>query len=127
MVVEGKVSLAFTDTDDAYVAILAGKPVKIIYPDSTGIGTFLIPNTVGLIMSCPHPAEGKRLIDYLLSKEVEKTLAASESANMPLRDGVEKPAHVPVFSSIKTMTVDYGQVAKQMEKAALFNQSLFIR
>ncbi len=127
LVVEGKIPIAFTDTDDVNVAIQSGKPVRMIYPDSDGIGTLLIPNTVALIKNCPHPEEGKILIDYLLSREVEKKIAFSESANMPVRDKVEKPPHVPEFSSIKSMDVDYYKVADNLEKAARFCQGLFVR
>lgn len=127
LVVEGKLPIAFTDTDDTNVAIQSGKPVKMIYPDSGRIGTLLIPNTVALIKNCPHPDEGKRLIDYLLSREVEEKLAFSESANIPVRDQVKKPQHVPGFSSIKSMEVDYYKVADNLEKAALFCQNLFVR
>ena len=127
MVVKGKLPLAFTDTDDANVAIQSGKPVKMIYPDSNGIGTLLILNTVALIKGCPHPDEGKKLIDYLLSKEVESKLAFCESANMPIRDGVKKPLHVPEFSSIKAMEIDYYKVAENLDRSARFCQGLFVR
>ncbi len=127
MVVEGKLPIAFTDTDDVNVAVQSGKPVRMVYPDKDGIGTLLIPNTVALIKNSPHPEEGKILIDYLLSKEVEKKLAFSESANMPVRDNVEKPSHVPKFSSIKSMEVDYNEVVDNLERAATFCQKLFVR
>lgn len=127
VVVEGRIPLAFTDTDDVNVAIQSGKPVKTIYPDSDGIGTLLIPNTVALIKDCPHPDEGKILIDYLLSREVESKLAFCESANMPIRDGVKKPLHVPEFSSIKAMGVNYYKVAENLDKSARFCQGLFVR
>ena len=52
----------------------------MIYPDVNGIGTLLIPNTVALIKKAPHPGEGQKLIDYLLSKEVESKLSFSRSA-----------------------------------------------
>lgn len=127
VVVEGRFPVAFTDTDDVNVAIQSGKPVKMVYPDSDGIGTLLIPNTVALIRDCPHPDEGKILIDYLLSREVESKLAFCESANMPIRDGVKKPPHVPEFSSIKAMEVNYYKVAENLDKSARFCQGLFVR
>jgi len=43
VVVEGRLPVAFTDTDDVNVAIQSGKPVRMVYPDSDGIGTLLIP------------------------------------------------------------------------------------
>ena len=127
VVVEGRLPVAFTDTDDVNVAIQSGKPVRMVYPDSDGIGTLLIPNTVALIRDCPHPDEGKTLIDYLLSREVESKLAFCESANMPIRDGVNKPPHVPEFSSIKAMEVNYYKVAENLDKSARFCQGLFVR
>jgi iron(III) transport system substrate-binding protein len=127
IVVEGKIPLGFTDTDDANVAIQSGKPVKMAYPDGDGIGTLLIPNTVALIKDCPHQDEGQALIDYLLSREVESKLAFCESANMPIRDGVKKPSHVPEFSSIRALEVDYYKVAENLDKSAKFCQGLFIR
>ena len=127
MVVEGELPIGFTDTDDVNVAIQAGKPVKMLYPDHDGLGTLLIPNTVALIKDSPHPEEGKKLIDYLLSREVESKLAFCESAQMPMRDGVKTPPNVPSFSSIKAMEVDYSDIAKNIEKSGRFCQSLFIR
>ena len=127
LVVEGQLPVAFTDTDDVNVAVQAGKPVKIIYPDMEGIGTLLIPNTVALINNSPHAEEGKKLIDYLLSRKVESKLAFSESAQMPLRDDVKKPQNVPKFSSIKAMEVDYYKVAEKMDEATRFCQTLFVR
>ncbi len=124
---DGELKIGFTDTDDANVAIQAGKPVDTIYPDKEGIGTLLIPNTVALIANCPHPEEGKKLIDYLLSKEVEEKLAFSGSAQMPVRKGVKTPAHVPPFESIKAMEVDFEEIADEMEHSSKILQNLFVR
>jgi len=127
IVVEGKVPIGFTDTDDANVAIQAGKPVKMLYPDKGGIGTLLIPNTVALIKNAPHKAQGEKLIDYLLSREVESRLSFCESAQMPVRGGVETPAYVPDYTSITPMNVDYYKIAENMKPAAEFCRDLFIR
>ncbi|MBU1486677.1 extracellular solute-binding protein [bacterium] len=127
VVVEGQLPLAFTDTDDVNVALQSGKPVKMIFPDKDGLGTLFIPNTVALIKGAPHLKEAKMLIDYLLSRKVESKLAFSESAQIPVRPGVEKPSHVPDPSSFKAMEVDYYEVAENMDKGAKFCQDLFVR
>lgn len=127
LVVEGRLPIGITDTDDVNVAIQSGKPVKMIYPDKAGVGTLLIPNTVALIKNAPNPEQGKKFIDYLLSKETESRLSFSESANIPVRDGVKTPPHVPAYSSIKAMAVDYYQVADTMPAAARFCQTVFVR
>ncbi|MCD6389201.1 MAG: extracellular solute-binding protein [Desulfobulbaceae bacterium] len=127
MVVRGRVPLAFTDTDDVNVAVQSGKPVKMVYPDSQGMGALFIPNTVAMIKDCPHQEEAKHLIDYLLSREVESRLAFSESAQVPVRDGVATPAHVPSYSSVKAMVMNYEEIAKNMKEATRFCQELFVR
>lgn len=127
LVVEGEATIGFTDTDDANVAIQMGKPVDILYPDKGGIGTLLIPNTVALIRDAPHPKEAGRLIDYLLSKEVESKLAFCESAQMPLREGIKVPDYMPGFTTIKAMEVSFYQIAENLEKSARFCRELFIR
>lgn len=83
MVAAGEVPWGLTDTDDAHGAILDGKPVAVVVPDA-GFGPVLIPNSVALIAGAPHPDAGRKLIDYLLSAEVETRLASSRSAQIPL-------------------------------------------
>lgn len=127
VVVQGELPAAFTDTDDVNVAIEAGKPVRMVFPDSGGLGTLLIPNTVALIKGAPHPGEAKAFIDYLLSRQVEEKLAMSESAQIPVREGVKRPPNMPEISSITVMQVGYAEVAEKMGQAAGFSQSLFVR
>ena len=126
-VVDGTVPIGFTDTDDALVSMAKGSPVDIIWPDRNGIGTLLIPNTVALIKGGPNPEAGKKLIDFLLSPEVERLLAHCESGQIPVRAGIERPAHVPEMADIKVMEVDYEEVAGWMEPTGRFLQKLFVR
>lgn len=127
VVVRGEVPIGFTDTDDVNVAIEAGKPVKMIFPDREGIGTLFIPNTVCMIKNGPNPEAGKKLVDYLLSMEVEERLAFSPSAQIPVRNAVKSPPHVPRPSEIKAMRVDYDEIAKEMKPSARFCLELFRR
>jgi len=126
-VAKGQLPVGFTDTDDANVAMEQGKPVDMVFPDKDGIGTLLIPNTVVLIAGGPNQENGKKLIDYLLSREVESKLSFSGSLQIPLRDGVVKPENVPDYEDIKVMKVDWEQVSDKMEEAGRFLQGLFVR
>ena len=83
LVAAGERAFGLTDTDDAHGAMLDGKPVAVVVPDAAG-GALLLPNTVALIAGCRRPAEGKALVDYLLSPQVERDLAAARSAQIPL-------------------------------------------
>jgi len=127
LVADGQLPLGFTDTDDVNVAMQSGKPVRMYFPDKNGIGTLFIPNTVALIKKAPHPHEGQKLIDYLLSREVESQLAYSDSAQIPVRGDVRRPGSLPEISTVKAMKVDYSQVAANMNQAGRFCQQLFVR
>jgi iron(III) transport system substrate-binding protein len=127
MVAEGKIPAGFTDTDDAMEALGRGDPIKIVFPDSGGIGTLLIPNTVALIKNCLHKDAGKKLIDFLLSAEAENLLVSLKSAQIPLRPDSKRAEGFPAIQSIRIMQADYGKIASHFEAAALFCRTLFVR
>jgi iron(III) transport system substrate-binding protein len=116
-VVSGEFAFGLTDTDDVNEAIKDGKPVSIIYPDAEGAGTLVMPNAVALIAGAPHGENGKKFIDYLLTADVERMLAAS-AAQMPLRLSVEVPSGVRRIAEIKAMPVDYGKLATRIDSLA---------
>lgn len=126
-VVRGEVPLGLTDTDDVNVALRQGQPVAMAFPDAAGMGTLIIPNTVALIRNAPHPEHGQKLIDYLLSPAVERRLAFAESMQIPLREGVDRPAGVPAYQDLHTLTVSYPAIADHMEAATQFCRALFRR
>jgi iron(III) transport system substrate-binding protein len=115
LVVRGEVKVGLTDTDDVNVAIENGQRVAMILPDKEGLGVPVMPNMVSLVANGPHPEEGRRLIDYLLSADVERQLAESEAVQIPLHAGVEGPRNIPAISSFMPMTLDYGKAAARVE------------
>jgi len=116
LVVKGEVKMGLTDTDDVNVALEDKQPVAMALPDRDGMGAPLMPNMVSLIAGAPHAEAGKRMIDYLLSAEVERALAQSEAVQIPLRAGVEGPQNIPPVNSFKPMTLDYGKAASRVEE-----------
>jgi iron(III) transport system substrate-binding protein len=115
LVARGDVKVGLTDTDDVNVAIEDGQPVAMVLPDATGLGVPVMPNMVSLIANGPHPEEGRRLIDYLLSPDVERQLAQSEAVQIPLHAGVQGPKNIPAIETFKPMTLDYTQAATRVE------------
>jgi iron(III) transport system substrate-binding protein len=115
LVVAGEAAFGLTDTDDAYEAIKDGAPVAMVYPDQDGQGTLVMPTTVVLIKGGPNPEGGKKLIDYLVSVEVETAMTRA-GAHMPLRAGVPVPAGVKSVSEIKALSVDYAALGDVMER-----------
>jgi iron(III) transport system substrate-binding protein len=116
LVARGEVSVGLTDTDDVNVAIEDGQPIGMVLPDANGLGVPVMPNMVSLIAGAPHPDEGRRLIDYLLSPAVEQQLAQSEAVQIPLHAGVPGPKNIPAINTFKPMTLDYAKAASRVEE-----------
>ena len=115
MVARGDVSVGLTDTDDVNVALEAKQPVAMVVPDRDGMGVPVMPNMVSLVAGAPHPEEGKRLIDYLLSPEVERQLAESDAVQIPLHPGIAGPRNLPAITGFKPMTLDYAKAATRVD------------
>jgi iron(III) transport system substrate-binding protein len=115
LVARGDVKVGLTDTDDVNVGIEDGQPVAMVLPDASGLGVPVMPNMVSLIANGPHPEEGRRLIDYLLSPEVERRLAQSEAVQIPLHAGVQGPTNIPAIETFRPMTLDYTKAASRVE------------
>ena len=128
-VARGRLKAGLTDTDDANGAVLDGFPVRWLFPDQkeNEIGTLLIPNTVCLIKDGPNPGNGRKLIDYLLSPEVEERLASSRALQIPVRESIRVTPETPRLDRIKVMSVSFEDIAAKMESTARFIQNEFVR
>jgi iron(III) transport system substrate-binding protein len=115
LVARGEVKVGLTDTDDVNVALEDGQPIGMVLPDKDGLGVPVMPNMVSLIANAPHPDEARRLIDYLLSADVERQLAQSEAVQIPLHAGVPGPKNIPGIDTFKPMTLDYAKAAARVE------------
>ncbi len=119
----GDMAMGWTDTDDAIVEVEAGKPVKILYLGATPEdgGALFFPNTLSIVKNCPHPENARKLIEYLLSAKVEKRLADSASAQIPVNPAIQpgedfKP-RVTLPSQSLPMVVDWDKVAAHWDEA----------
>jgi iron(III) transport system substrate-binding protein len=124
----GQIAFGLTDTDDAMVEIERASAVTIVYPDrdANQFGTLFIPNTLAIIKGCPHPAQARKLIDYLLSPATEEKLAASASAQIPLNPDAKATPRVETPRTVKAMEVDFTQAAKAWDAAAKFIEQEFL-
>ncbi|HEV8321819.1 MAG TPA: extracellular solute-binding protein [Myxococcota bacterium] len=128
LVAAGEVAFGLCDTDDAHEALADGAPVEVVYPDqdppaavsgttavpTAPLGTLVMPTSVVVLKGGPHPDDARRLVDFLLSAEVERRLADA-AAHMPLRAGVPSPPGVRRAGELRAMTVDFARVADAME------------
>ena len=104
----GDVVLGLTDNDDVAAVRRNGGKIEQLLPDQDTFGTITIPTTVALVAGSPNPKPAKKLIDYLLSGEVERKLIDAQFAGWSVRAGA---------SEIRLMDVDYAAVAKALPEA----------
>jgi iron(III) transport system substrate-binding protein len=126
-VAAGTLAFGLTDTDDALVEIERGMPVAIVYPDQEEgqVGTLFIPNTLALIKGSPHPQAAEKLVDYLLSGDVERRLADGPSGQIPLRKGVAASPRVKTPNEVRAMEVDWKVAAAKWDTVAEFLKAEF--
>jgi iron(III) transport system substrate-binding protein len=117
LVARGEFAFSLVDSDDAVNRMKQHQPVDLVYPDqgADGMGCFIVPNAAVLIAGSPHPAAGKKLIDYLLSNDTERKLALSDAAQIPLHPGAAPPTQLQPIESIKVMKVNYAEVAAKLQ------------
>jgi iron(III) transport system substrate-binding protein len=130
----GQFAVGLTDTDDALEEIAAGSPVVMIFPDrdrpkTERMGTLFIPNTLAIIRGGPNPEGARKLVDYLLSAEVEKQLAESASHQIPLNPEVQARLleGMATPQTAKPMDVDFGKAADLWDEAQTFLINEFAR
>jgi iron(III) transport system substrate-binding protein len=113
-----EIAFALTDTDDFHVALTKGQPVACVFPDQGEgqLGTMLIPNSVAIVKGGPNPEAARKLVDFIVSEEVEALLAAAKSAQIPLRPGVKGPEASSILGidAFRPMPWDVAQVAEHL-------------
>lgn len=126
-VASGQICFGLTDSDDAIMEVEQGRPVAIVYPDrqEDQMGTLFIPNTLCIVKNGPHPENARKLVDYLLSPDVEIRLARGPSAQIPLNLDVAVTTRVETPRTVKALPVDFAAAAKQWDTAAQFIRDEF--
>ena len=128
-VAEGKYAVGVTDSDDAVIEVLAGKPVAIVFPDADGIGTLFLPNTVAVLKGAPNPSGARQLLDFLRRPETEARLAGGGGYQLPLNPMVTAnlPAALRTGLTTKRMAVDFERVADRWDAVQAVMRELFAR
>jgi len=109
----GEILAGLTDTDDVLVGQARGMKISMAVPDqgADGMGTLVMPNSVARIAGAPHPDEAAKLIDFLLSKDVERQYAKPEEGLIPVRVESAGSDAAKQLAAIKQMDVDWTAVS----------------
>lgn len=124
----GQLAFGITDTDDAIIEVDNGMPVAIIFPDQAEgeFGSLFIPNSLCIIKGSQNLANARRLIDYLLSPEVETRLATGSSAQFPVNPNVATKSRALPDHPIRWMQVDFDAAADRWDTAAEVLREIFV-
>lgn len=92
-VANGEIDVGLTDSDDVWAGKRNEWPVESVYvrhdlPGALAAGPLLIPSAVSRVRGGPNPENAAKLIDFLLSADVERMIAESDSHNFPVRPEV---------------------------------------
>jgi iron(III) transport system substrate-binding protein len=123
----GELAFGLTDTDDALIEVEKGNDVEIVFPDQAEgeFGTLFIPNTLCLLKNSPNPENAERLLDYLLSPEVEQRLAEGASAQFPVNPRVKATSRAAPEKPVRWMTVDFQSAADAWDSASDYLKNRF--
>jgi len=96
-VADGEAPLGLTLEDNALEYKVGGAPIKIAY---LADGTTASPDGVALVKGAPNAENGKKFIDWALSKKTQELLV-KEAGRRSVRTDVPGPGDVPPLTSLK--------------------------
>lgn len=121
----GEVELAWTDLDDVLAMQRNGSNVRYVIPQlSPDLEALWIPCTVGLVRGSPHPDAGRKLIDYLLSSDVEEGLFRSDSHNIPVRPALRVRLGI---TDLTPIAPDFPRITAALEPAGQATRDILLR
>lgn len=123
-VMSGRARFGATDTDDVWVAQHSGAPLDLVYPDMGDGGTLLIPCSVAILTGCDDVSAARQLVDFLVSAEVERILAETDSRNVPVRETLREQLGMQWPPESK---IGFDAVADAMDEAAAAVREILIR
>jgi iron(III) transport system substrate-binding protein len=113
LVASGRCDFGWTDTDDFFLAVDEGQPVEMVPVIMTREHAICIPNSVSIIRGTRRLGAAQKLVDFLLSQDVETRLACSPSRQIPLGqvDFTELPEEVQDLKLWSERSVDLKLLA----------------
>ena len=101
----GEFALGLTNSPNYHLALEAGLPVGVIYPDQgpTQVGALVNPNVVAIVKGAKNSAEARRFVDFILSREAQEILV-QHAFEIPLVPGAD-PGKVRPLGSFQVLKV----------------------
>ena len=103
----GECSVGLASANNAYTVADRGNPIAINHP-TDGVVLCVTPSAIPL--NAPHPDAARVFMEWLLSEEYSRMLAADGSE--PIRGGVEARKEMPRLADIKVITLTPDEIRK---------------
>jgi iron(III) transport system substrate-binding protein len=104
---DGEQAVGLSLEDNAFRYVEGGGPVVIVYPED---GTVAAPDGMALLKGAPNVENGKKFLDWCLSKTAQEYLV-DKMARRSVRVDVKDPKGLPALKTIKTIPYDFGWAA----------------
>jgi 2-aminoethylphosphonate transport system substrate-binding protein len=117
LVNKGEIFVANGDVQMNLAQMKDNSNIKIFWPAGPDgkKSTFALPYYVGLVKGAPHADNGKKLIDFLLSKDAQSTVA-SVALGIPVRGDVEPSSDIKsMMDGVDVWNPDWSAVLKDLE------------
>jgi len=124
----GQLAFGLTDSDDALAEVDKMMPVAIVYPDQGAgqMGTLFIPNTIGVLEKSKHRQAALRLVQFVLSRNVESQLALARGGQIPLDPEVDVSSRLKIPEGVRQMQVDFARAAELWPDVEKFLRERFL-
>ncbi len=90
--------------------------IGVFFPDQDGRGTHVNVSGAGIARHAPNPANAVKLIEFLLSKEIQE-LVANENFEYPVRGDVAPPPVVAAWGPFKADRINVTVLGKNNAEA----------
>ena len=113
-VAKGEIPIGLTSEFNVVASQAEGLPVGAVYPKD---GTALINDASGIVKGGPNPANARKFMDFINSKQAHQMIVDIDKRRSA-RNDVAPPAGLPDAKTLKTFAYDY-KGATTMRKANL--------
>lgn len=113
-VAKGEIPVGLTSEFNILASKVEGFPVDFVYPKD---GTALINDASGIVKGGPNPANARKFMDFVNSKQAHQMIVDIDRRRSA-RSDMAPPAGLPDAKSIKSFAYDY-KAATTMRKANL--------
>lgn len=115
LVGRGEAWVGLTDSDDLAAGLREGWPILSL--DAADVPTLVIPNTLALVINCPHPDSARRLREFVCQPEVVQRLVEARALE----------SATPAESVHERLPVDYPYLVRELDNATRTLEEIFLK